>query len=230
VDFNHAELDVLDRVAGSVKTVSRNPCHRGTSAIPSSGSVRNLRPVITASFSPSGRSIVFGCGGELYIYNLSAQTVRPLVHAAGSTVWGPSWIAFSRTDGRAPRVDPAAGDIWLVRANGTGAHELTSAAGEGRIAALSPFGWSGDGAKLIATRDMSDDDSPDADVWIVDARTGAAHPLPQGFFFPTGLSRDGNLILGTSCDFSVGVVKTLLVTGGAPRSLLTGPCGANWNA
>jgi hypothetical protein len=109
-----------------------------------------LRPV----FSPDGSQIVVqaGEGGGLVSVPTGLGRRRTLTKGYDSDpVWSPDgqWIAFTRG------VPRGVSDVWLVRADGTGLHKLTTTPipprGVPHTGSM-PLAWSPDGKQLLCFR------------------------------------------------------------------------------
>jgi Tol biopolymer transport system component len=116
------------------------------------------------SWSPDGRSIVFsrdstGTGRyDLYVVTVATGKVRRLTATRaneGVPAWSPSgrWIAYSR-----------AGEIWLIRRDGTGAHGL------GRVGVGTDWApdWSPDGSRIaFESTSRTSPARPVAEIWVM---------------------------------------------------------------
>jgi WD40 repeat protein len=187
---------------------------------------RRLSGVVSPSFSPDGRQIVYGrydqTGGDLYVYNATSGKAKQITrdHKDFDPSWGPRWIAFNRSG------SIRGGDVWLVRPDGTGTHRLTHT-----NAGIYPAAWSANGRRLLAANPATHNGR----LWGVEVSSGRAHDLTGwvGDLFPQGLSRDGTTILAAiGCGglaSPYGIVETLPFAGGKPTVIVKGPCRASWN-
>ena len=179
------------------------------------------------SFSPDGLEIVYSrfdqTGADLEVYDSTSSQTHQITrdHDAFDPIWGPTWIAYNHA-GYNHR-----GDVWLVRADGRGAHRLTHT-----DARIFPVAWSQDGKRLLAANPAMHNGR----LWAVDVASGRARDLTGwvGDLFPQGLSRDGKTVLAAiGCGGSVsayGTVETLPFAGGKPKLIAEGPCRASWNS
>jgi Tol biopolymer transport system component len=126
--------------------------------------VETARDESAPSWSPDGRSIVFsrdstGTGRyDLYVVTVATGKVRRLTAnraIEGVPAWSPSgrWIAYSR-----------AGEIWLIRPDGTGAHGL------GRVGVGTDWApdWSPDGSRIaFESTSRTNPGRPVAQIWVM---------------------------------------------------------------
>ena len=125
---------------------------------------RKLRTSVSiagrVSWSPDGRRIVAPVGAQdakfttLWVIDVASGAARELVRldgeATGSPAWSPDgrWIAFTRSPSGDP--PPSARQLWLVRPDGSGLHQLAQVAG----GAGEPS-WSPDGRRLAFETDLT---------------------------------------------------------------------------
>jgi Tol biopolymer transport system component len=158
-----------------------------------SGSVDNAYP----AFSPNGTKIAFTSRrtgtSQVWVMNADGSNQTQLTFDAQPKDQVPDWspdgskIAYlADTHGIADIVNPSWGDIWVMNADGSGQHAITTGASWYGTA------WSPDGTR-IATMDM-----PTRTVYTIDASTGgdaqAVHPGGLQFvpgWQPRGTGDDG---------------------------------------
>jgi Tol biopolymer transport system component len=127
-----------------------------------------------AEWSPDGRRIVFNSGSRLLVMNADGSALRQITR-----IWGefPRWspdgklIAFQSNWCNCDGPEGAEYNLYTVRPDGSGLHQLTSEPGEEGVA-----GWSRDGRFLAYGRD------PDAHpgIWIIPRGGGPErHLLPH---------------------------------------------------
>jgi TolB protein len=85
-------------------------------------------PVDSLAWSPSGETLAFVAGHDIYDVRADGSDQRRLTHGPGSSLspeWSADgkWIAFERTRGQRS-------DVYVVRADGSGERDLTSSAGK----------------------------------------------------------------------------------------------------
>jgi Tol biopolymer transport system component len=153
---------LIDSVSGREKVFARG---------------RRLSGVVSPSFSPDSRQIVYGrydqTGGDLYVYNAASDKTKQITrdHKDFDPSWGPRWIAFNRSG------SIRGGDVWLVRPDGTGTHRLTHT-----NAGIYPAAWSANGRRLLAANPATHNGR----LWAVEVSSGRAHDLTGwvGDLFP----------------------------------------------
>ncbi len=154
---------------------------------------------IQVSWSPDGRTLSFpGNGIGIHVVDTRTGATRKLTGGNNDydAVWSPdgSRIAFSRTE---PSLDPGPNaQIWVMRADGTGAHQVTD---EASAHDASQPAWSPDGTRIAYTE--GGEPGGTAGVAVVDAHGAAARQLTACAFgscerFPTNpvWSSDGSAI------------------------------------
>lgn len=155
--------------------------------------------VIQVSWSPDGRFLSFpGNGIGIQVLDTRTGATRKLTGGSNDydAVWSPDGrrIAFSRTE---PSLDPGPNaQIWVMRADGTGAHQVTD---EAFAHEASQPNWSPDGTRIAYTE--GGEPGGTAGVAVVDADGAAARQLTACAFgscerFPTNpvWSPDGSAI------------------------------------
>jgi hypothetical protein len=178
-------------------------------------------------FGPDGRLVyarseklkpIF-CGEGIDLYVHDRTSTRRLTRNGHNAlpVWGPDGIAFAHWR----RQCPPPMELWLMHADGTGAHRLARL----RERALVPVEWR-DGALLAdAPTEFS------GTAVRVDPVTGARTEIGPSRAIPLGLSRDGRLVLfqtgGAEPPYTIGWVP---LTGGRKHVVTRGDVGwASWN-
>ena len=172
----------------------------------------------------TGRSDIFSvplAGGEERRLTSGGESNDPLM--------GPSEIAFTRSVGR--RLE-----LWAMNHDGSG---------QRRVAAsrdwLRPTFWLPDGKRIVAYDPGFTLSGPNfGQLFAVEVTAGAVTPLTRVIegLRPLGLSRDGRVMLAlTGCTYfsihptpSPAFIKTIPIGGGKVRTILRGPCYADWNA
>jgi hypothetical protein len=181
--------------------------------------------VNSASFSPSGRQLVYARGGgitttyalasslawgpscsNLFIADADGSHRRALTHdgLASSPLWGPAQIAFSRT-ARCSRFGGGGlfpSQLWLMRPDGRGSRQLTHVHVKQESLGLSAIAWSDDGRRLLAehhTPSGSGFVAPTDGAWTVEVPSGRARRVGvRGHVaIGGGLSHDGSTVLAT---------------------------------
>jgi hypothetical protein len=215
---------IADRSGGAVTRLARQ-------VVSAAGAINSVSVAPDATFVVFDRRNTRRSG--LFAVPVGGGPERQLTVDGNSlaAVAGPESIAFTRyVTGRAPHQE-----VWLMQPDGTNQRRLSKAAA---YAAL----WSADGRRLIA-QSISGTFSGGwfGRIWALDAGTGAARPLYRRQLeglHPAGLSRDGRRVLavrgcvawGTAGKTTPGMIETVSIDGGKPRTLVRGPCHASWNA
>lgn len=171
------------------------------------GSTRSLNKggIYGVSFAPDGSGLVWArsfkagsLAANLYTTTLDGGRVNRITgdNNAGSPVWGPQKIAFTRSRKAAKRGDYDKLDIYTINPDGTGIKRLTTTNPPFLLAGLSPLAWSADGTRLAAN--YSGQDTTEA--WRVSAENGKAADATGSFdgVVGWGLSHDGTMLLATT--------------------------------
>ncbi len=179
------------------------------------------------SFSPDGSMLAYqhstGSGTDIYTVAVSGGAIHRLTEdgRSSSPLWGPRGIAFERFTGRCCH-----GDVWLMNATGGDAHELTHT-----HAGIYPAAWSADGSRMVAAYPATNNGK----LYAVDVSTGRARALTPfvGDLGAYGLSRNGRTVLAAigcgELGTPYGLVETIPFAGGAPTTIVRGPCRASSN-
>lgn len=192
-----------------------------------------------ASFSPRGGALVYhgGSGVDEGLYTIPVGGGRPTLIVRDSRafdpLWGRLWIVYART--RPPRLphDTRKWDLWLVKPSGAQSHQLTHQHPGRGLAGLRPVAWSANGHRLVAEflgegADYAETVSPfTGAVRRVGKPTGGERGLG---IFPSGISRDGTAILGTTGGLNLdGNAYALPYHGGTPRLLARHAIEPSWS-
>ena len=178
------------------------------------------------SFSPDSTHFAYAdaTSGRIVIVPIEGGSATPVTDGPSdlAPTWGSSGIAFAHWPGPGHL-----GDIWIVQPDGTDAHQLTHT-----NAGIQPVAFSADGKRLIAQNPATHNGR----IWTIDTQTGTARDLTGwvGDLFPAGVSQDGTAVLASiGCGGTAtnrGIVELIATTSGRARTIIRGPCRANWNA
>jgi hypothetical protein len=166
-----------------------------------------------AGASPDGRELlVLGetqTASDLFAVDVADGAIHRLTADGGviGAAWGPRGIAY--TDGGAH------GDIWMVRRDGSGRHQLTHAR-----AGFDPIAFDAAGDHLLAANPATHNGR----LWAVDVPSGSARALTGwvGDLFALGISRDGKTVYaGHGCG-------GFPFAGGRPSVFAQGACRGSW--
>lgn len=174
------------------------PFAKGEFNMPGVAGYENLW--LTDALSPSGKFSVFldvhstlpvydalSYHGKYFIVNDYGQRTSPMFYGAddlqkpsdgpgyGSVTWGPAptnEIAYANAPDQRPARHPAC--VRLMHPNGSSNHTLWCAA-RWYYRGIEAIRWSGDGSHLLAYAVRSDRfPNPEADLYLINAATGAA--------------------------------------------------------
>lgn len=191
------------------------------------------------SFSPAGDALVFARGAkdnfryDLYRYDLATAATTPLTadHRAGTSLWGPRSIVFTRlVDASVRRYGPK-GELYTIRPDGRGLKRLTHQKVGALLFGLTPTQFSADGTRLLAQ--FGGQDTSYAQV--VDPATGRVRTLGRAQeigYAGYALSRDGRAVLAATGGFDPGNrhdIVTVPYAGGRARVLVRNSFVADWN-
>ncbi len=213
-----------------------------------SGATRTIATAfafVGASYSPHGDALAYGLATlsgsgasrhsivDVYATRLSGGRPARLTrdHRSSQPLWGRLWIVYVHT--RDVRNDTTKYDLYAVKPSGAQGHQLTHQRPGRGLAGLRPIAWSANGHRLVA--EFVGDGADYAET--VSAFTGAVRRVgkPAGGergagIFPTGISRDGTRILGSTgaLDFD-GDAVTIPYHGGRPRLLARHAIEPSWS-
>jgi hypothetical protein len=206
-----------------------------------SGKARTLAtgPGFSASFSPHGGALVYrgGSGHDEGLYTIPAHGGRPTLVVRDSRafdpLWGRLWIVYVRSRLPSLPYDTRKWDLWLVKPSGTQNHQLTHQHPGRGLAGLRPVAWSANGHRLVAEflgdgADYAETVNPFTGAI---RRVGKPHGGERGIgLFPTGISRDGTTILGSTGGLNLdGNAYALPYHGGKPRLLARHAIEPSWS-
>jgi Tol biopolymer transport system component len=172
-----------------------------------------------AAASPDGTQIAL-TDGDISIVPVAGGPARKLTTQgrANAAAWGPHGIAY----GSGARGT----DIWMIRADGSDAHQLTYT-GQGIL----PIEFDAAGDRLLAANPAMHNGR----LWAVDATAGTARPLTdwQGDLYGQGISRDGRTIYAAVGCGGIGSLygahlETIPFAGGTPRTFAAHACRGSW--
>jgi Tol biopolymer transport system component len=191
------------------------------------------------SFAPAGDALVYARGAkddfryDLYRYDVAAGTTTALTadHRAGTPLWGPRSIVFTRlVDASVRRYGPK-GELYTIRPDGRGLRRLTHQKVGALLFGLTPTQFSGDGTRLLAQ--FGGQDTSYAQV--VDPATGRVRTLGRAQelgYEGYALSRDGRTVLAATGGFDPGSrhdIVTVPYAGGPARVLVRYAFVADWD-
>ena len=162
------------------------------------------------AWSPDGKKIAFvrlakdvprfAEAHELYVMNADGSGIRRITHNSvydDHPAWSPDgkWIAFTREDRAGPALGDVNFDIWVMRADGTGAKQLTRMRDDEVDPAWSPDGTqiallandpNSAGGRIVAMRTDGSHRRLLAKVPLVGASSGEAYTLERPSWSPDG--------------------------------------------
>jgi Tol biopolymer transport system component len=162
------------------------------------------------TWSPDGKSIAFvrlvtsvprfAEAHEIFVMNADGSGVRRLTRNSvndGYPAWSPDgkWIAFSREDPHSRKLGDVSFDIWVMRADGSGARQLTNSrddevepawSPDGRQIAFVADGRTSPGARLVVMRADGTHRRLVAKVPLVGASQSEAFSLQRPSWAPSG--------------------------------------------
>jgi Tol biopolymer transport system component len=153
-------------------------------------------------------------------------------HNSSQPLWGPRKIVFVKTLQGKKRPYGGKNELYLMSPQGKGVKRLTHTKVDPLLQGLFPTEWSADGSRLLAEFEGQDTSY----AVVVNPRTGAQRPVAgtgESGFVGTGLSGDGQLVLGFNGGFDPGLknheVQTVPYSGGKPKTLVKEAFEPSWN-
>jgi Tol biopolymer transport system component len=211
---------------------------------------KTMRTVATGSFqgvsfSPDSTMLAYGRAAndrtfpprsDIYTVAVAGGAPKRITANQRSTqpVWGPASIAFARYFSvRRKGQDEPKVNVWLMKPDGSGAHQLTRIRAPFLLSGPTPLEWSASGAQLLAEFGGQDTVYGQG----VDPRTGAVHTFSRNRklaaqLVATGISRDGSSVLAATGGFDPGGrhdVVAVPYAGGAPKVLVRGGFLPSWS-
>jgi Tol biopolymer transport system component len=197
-------------------------------------------PVYGASFAPDGSNrLAYGsAASQALSATVNIHIVRPNgsghVRITGdgrslNPVWGRSGIAFDHERIRTG-AEPVY-QVWLMRADGTHRVQETNMSVPPLHLGLVPLGFSGDGRWLLAEYEGQDT----SQAWVINVASGRLTKLAIAGHAVTGaaISHHGADVLVDRGGYlnppSNGVVESIPLRGGRPRTLIPHGSAPSWN-
>jgi hypothetical protein len=176
-------------------SAARGPAPTETSALPvvdAAGEavrrgVDRLPPIFSVSLPEPDLPVDHGVGRAALVYHDGDRPYQAVLLPDGSAYRAPHAVSSLSPDGRWLAYGPE-GDLRL--------RDLTGTA-ELRLGAVSPIGWSPDGASVLLQSAVPDAGNPDR-VEVLEPRTGERHTIPvhdPDIWAPIGLLSSGDLLL-----------------------------------
>ncbi|MFL5833981.1 MAG: hypothetical protein ACJ76B_08365 [Solirubrobacterales bacterium] len=153
-------------------------------------------------------------------------------HRSSQPLWGPEKIVFVKTLEEKKRQYGGKNELFLMSPQGKGVKRLTHTKVPELLQGLFPTDWSANGSHLLAEFEGQDTSY----AVVVNPKTGAQRPVAgagESGFVGTGLSADGNLVLGFNGGFDPGLknhkVQTVPYAGGKPKTLVKEAFEPSWS-
>jgi TolB protein len=176
-------------------------------------------PGRSVRLSPDGRRTLYAMGSwtvmNLMVSNLDGSKTR-MLNDGTSIAWGPQWSPRGKQIAYGSQGPEKKLDVWVMNSDGSRAHQLTHIAGAAQMPA-----WSRDERRLAVQVDNAA--AKTARIWIADAKTGDAHPIPVAdgayadevpYWFP-----DGKRIAFQSNRTGRHEIWTINIDGSDPRQI-----------
>ena len=219
-----AQLDVVD--------VSNPQMHMiATGSIFGASFARGKSEQIVYARSAPNRTAV-----NLYVTDATGSSTREITHNGLSELplWGVNGIVYSHETPRAKNPYPAL-QLWMIKPNGSDAHQLTNLAVPSTLQGLTPVGFSANGKHLLANF-VGPMGSNHTEAFTVDlsGRKPVIHDLTGQSDGNIGnaISSNGHTILvtkGTTDNLSALSIETVPWAGGKPTTVVSQGGYASWN-
>jgi len=221
-----AQLDVVDVSNPQMRMIATGSIY-GASFAPG-----RSEQIVYARSAPNKTAV------NLYIADATGSATREITHNGLSELplWGANGIVYSHETPRPKNPYPAL-QLWMIKANGSNAHQLTGLAVPSNLLGLTPVpgGFSANGKHLLANY-VGPPGSNHTEAFTVDlsGRKPVIHDLTGQSDGTIGnaMSADGRTILvtkGTTDNLSALSIETVPWGGGKPTTVISQGAYASWN-